>query len=45
MVPWLHALGQDIMAAGVCGGGDCSPHGTLEAESEEEPGTRYNLQK
>jgi hypothetical protein len=35
MVAWPCALEQNIMVVGVCGGGDCSPHGVQEAESKE----------
>jgi hypothetical protein len=49
MVPWLCFSGpvgkQNIVTAGVCIGGECSPHGRQEAECMEESRTRYNLQR
>jgi hypothetical protein len=36
MAAWPHALGENIMVAGVCDRGTSLPHARQEAEREEE---------
>jgi hypothetical protein len=35
MAVWFHVLGQDMMAAGICDGGNSSPYVDQEAEMDK----------